>query len=115
MTEARKTPSRRGKRTPEEASIDPAAQEMLVVADELGLSTAFSRADALAPCRIGAVGMCCALCAMGPCRLTKDGLTVVCAATIETVQARNFIRAVAAGSAAASTLEALVTEFCRRQ
>ena len=89
-------------RTPEEASIDPAAQEMLAAAEEMGVTTAFSRADEMAPCTIGAVGMCCSLCAMGPCRLTKDGSTGVCGATIDTIQARNFIRAVAAGSAAHS-------------
>jgi len=46
--------------------------------------------------------MCCKLCGMGPCRLTKDGQTGVCGATIDTIQARNFIRAVAAGAAAHS-------------
>lgn len=89
-------------RTPEEHSIDPAAQEMLVRADQLGLSTAFTRADQLSPCNIGATGMCCKLCGMGPCRLTKDGQTGVCGATIDTIQARNLIRAIAAGSAAHS-------------
>jgi carbon-monoxide dehydrogenase catalytic subunit len=39
---------------------------------------------------------------MGPCRLTKDGVTGVCGATIDTIQSRNFIRSVAAGSAAHS-------------
>jgi carbon-monoxide dehydrogenase catalytic subunit len=39
---------------------------------------------------------------MGPCRLTKDGQTGVCGATIDTIQARNLIRAIAAGSAAHS-------------
>ncbi len=102
MTDAEERVSRRKQRTPEEASIDPAAQEMLAIAEQIGLSTAFSRADALAPCTIGAVGMCCSLCGMGPCRLTKDGTTGVCGATIDTIQARNFIRAVAAGSAAHS-------------
>ena len=102
MTEERERPARRSKRTPEEASIDPAAQEMLAIAEQIGLSTAFSRADALAPCNIGAVGMCCSLCGMGPCRLTKDGTVGVCGATIDTIQARNFIRAVAAGAAAHS-------------
>ena len=92
----------RKKRTPEEASIDPAAQEMLIHADELGLSTAFSRADAMPACNIGSAGMCCKLCGMGPCRLTKDGQVGVCGATIDTIQARNLIRAIAAGSAAHS-------------
>ncbi len=89
-------------RTPEESSIDPASQQMLIRADELGIGTAFSRADALAPCNIGAAGMCCKLCGMGPCRLTKDGQTGVCGATIDTIQARNLIRAIAAGAAAHS-------------
>jgi carbon-monoxide dehydrogenase catalytic subunit len=102
MADTETTPSRMKRRTPEEASIDPAAQEMLAVADEMGATTAFSRADLMAPCNIGSVGMCCSLCAMGPCRLTKDGLTGICGATIDTIQARNFIRAVAAGSAAHS-------------
>jgi carbon-monoxide dehydrogenase catalytic subunit len=92
----------RGKRSYEERSADPAAQEMLIRADELGLSTAFTRAEEMVPCNIGGAGMCCKLCGMGPCRLTKDGQTGVCGATIDTIQARNLIRSIAAGSAAHS-------------
>jgi carbon-monoxide dehydrogenase catalytic subunit len=90
------------KRSIEERTSDPAAQEMLIRADDLGIGTAFSRADDMVPCNIGAAGMCCKICGMGPCRLTKDGQTGVCGATIDTIQARNFIRAVAAGAAAHS-------------
>jgi carbon-monoxide dehydrogenase catalytic subunit len=90
------------KRTPEEKSSDPAAQEMIIKAEELGVTTAFERADDMAPCNIGAAGMCCKICGMGPCRLTKEGHTGVCGATIDTIQARNLIRAIAAGSAAHS-------------
>ncbi len=89
-------------RTPQERSLDPAAQEMLIRADALGLDTAFSRAEQMAPCPIGSTGSCCKLCFMGPCRLVKDGQTGVCGATIETITARNFARAVAAGAAAHS-------------
>lgn len=92
----------RQKRTPEEYSIDPAAQQMLIRAEEIGIGTAFTRADDMVPCNIGGAGMCCKLCGMGPCRLTKEGQTGVCGATIDTIQARNFIRAIAAGSAAHS-------------
>ena len=92
----------RKKRTPEEFSIDPAAQQMLIRADELGIGTAFTRADDMAPCPIGADGMCCKICGMGPCRLTKDGSTGICGATIDTIQARNLIRAISAGAAAHS-------------
>jgi carbon-monoxide dehydrogenase catalytic subunit len=86
----------------EEQTADPAAQQMLARADEMGLSTAFTRADNLPPCNIGSSGMCCKLCGMGPCRLTKEGQTGVCGATIDTIQARNLIRAIAAGAAAHS-------------
>src|SRR5512139_2357257 len=92
----------RDKRNPEEKTVDPAAQEMLILADELGISTAFSRADDMAPCNIGGAGMCCKACGMGPCRLTKDGQVGVCGATIDTIQARNLLRAIAAGSASHS-------------
>jgi carbon-monoxide dehydrogenase catalytic subunit len=92
----------KGKRTNEERTTDPAAQEMLIRADELGISTAFSRAEEMVPCNIGGAGMCCKICGMGPCRLTKEGQTGVCGATLDTIQARNFIRSVAAGSAAHS-------------
>jgi len=90
------------KRTPQEQSADPAAQQMLIRAEELGISTAFSRADEMAPCNIGGSGMCCKQCGMGPCRLTKDGQVGVCGATIDTIQARNLVRAIAAGGAAHS-------------
>ncbi len=92
----------RKKRTQEERTSDPAAQKMLIRADELGISTAFSRADDSAPCNIGGAGMCCKICSMGPCRLTKEGQTGVCGATIDTIQARNLTRAIAAGAAAHS-------------
>lgn len=90
------------KRTLEEYSIDPAAQQMITRAEEMGIGTAFNRADEMAPCNIGAAGMCCKQCGMGPCRLTKDGQTGVCGATIDTIQARNLLRAIAAGAAAHS-------------
>jgi len=90
------------KRTAQQQSSDPAAQEMLIRAEELGIGTAFTRADDMAPCNIGAAGMCCKQCGMGPCRLTKDGQVGVCGATIDTIQARNLIRAIAAGAAAHS-------------
>ncbi len=90
------------KKTAQQLSIDPATQQMLIRADALGIGTAFSRAEAMPACNIGSAGMCCKICGMGPCRLTKDGSTGVCGATIDTIQARNFIRMIAAGAAAHS-------------
>ena len=90
------------KREVSEYTIDPAAQQMITRANDLGISTAFTRADAMSPCNIGAAGMCCKQCGMGPCRLTKNGDVGVCGATLETVQARNLTRSIAAGAAAHS-------------
>jgi carbon-monoxide dehydrogenase catalytic subunit len=90
------------KREIQEYTIDPAAQQMIIRAEELGIGTAFSRADNMVPCNIGAAGMCCKQCGMGPCRLTKNGDVGVCGATLETIQARNLTRAIAAGAAAHS-------------
>ncbi len=90
------------KREINEYSTDPAARQMLARAEELGLDTAFTRADKMVPCNIGAAGMCCKQCGMGPCRLTKTGEVGVCGATLDTMQARNLTRAIAAGAAAHS-------------
>lgn len=92
------------KRTAGERSIDPASQQILIRADELGLDTAFSRADAMAACPIGMgrSGLCCKNCFMGPCRLTKEGQVGVCGATASTIAARNMARAIASGAAAHS-------------
>jgi anaerobic carbon-monoxide dehydrogenase catalytic subunit len=92
----------RTKRTNIESSLDPAAQEMIARAEEMGISTAFSRADMMAPCPTGADGLCCKQCGMGPCRLTKDGSVGVCGATLDTIQARNLLRSIATGSSAHS-------------
>lgn len=94
----------RKQRTAEERSIDPASQQLLLRAEELGLETAFSRADAMAACPIGAgvSGLCCKNCFMGPCRITKEGQVGVCGATASTIAARNLARAIAAGSASHS-------------
>jgi len=89
-------------RTPEERSADQGSVDVLQYACDLNCSTTFDRADDMLPCPIGEKGQCCKHCAMGPCRLTKDGQVGVCGATIDTVVARNFARMVAAGSSAHS-------------
>lgn len=49
-------------------------------------------------CGFGLQGVCCRLCANGPCRVTPDGPRGVCGADADTIVARNFLRAVAAGA-----------------
>jgi carbon-monoxide dehydrogenase catalytic subunit len=75
---------------------------MLQHACDMDCMTTFDRADGMSPCPIGQESKCCKNCSMGPCRLVKPGQTGVCGATIDTVVARNFARAVAAGASAHS-------------
>ena len=92
------------------ASIDPASQEMIARAQQLGVETVFDRAVKMKPCNIGIQGICCKNCAMGPCRLPlpkggiegEDERKGLCGATPNTIAARNFARMVAAGAAAHS-------------
>jgi carbon-monoxide dehydrogenase catalytic subunit len=89
-------------RTPNEASRDAAAIAMLERACEIEAETAFARADSITACPIGADGLCCKNCAMGPCRLVGKTERGVCGATVATVAARNFARAVTVGAASHS-------------
>jgi anaerobic carbon-monoxide dehydrogenase catalytic subunit len=90
-------------RTPQETSVDKTAVELLEQARscQMESKTAFGRADALSACNIGSQGLCCKNCSMGPCRLVKAEQGV-CGATRDTIAARNFARAVAAGASAHS-------------
>ena len=49
-------------------------------------------------CGFGLQGVCCRLCANGPCRITPDAPRGICGASADTIVARNFLRSVAAGS-----------------
>ena len=65
----------------------------------LPLNTAFHRVDTqIMKCGFGQQGICCKLCANGPCRITQDAPKGVCGATADVIAARNFLRTVAAGS-----------------
>ena len=50
-------------------------------------------------CGFGLQGVCCRLCANGPCRITPDSPKGVCGADADVIVTRNFLRAVSAGSA----------------
>ncbi len=83
-------------------TADPAVEQLLEIAHEHGIETAFDRAEYIKPCPIGSDGVCCKICAMGPCRLVGKVKTGICGATLDTVVARNLARMIAAGSAAHS-------------
>ena len=65
----------------------------------LPLETAHHRVEGQSTkCGFGLQGVCCRLCANGPCRVTPDAPRGICGANADTIVARNFLRAVAAGS-----------------
>jgi carbon-monoxide dehydrogenase catalytic subunit len=70
---------------------------------EAGQQNAWDRLQLQLPqCGFGKQGVCCRICAMGPCRITKKATLGVCGADVDTIVARNFLRAVAAGVSAHS-------------
>jgi carbon-monoxide dehydrogenase catalytic subunit len=88
---------------PKERSSDKAAQEMIAYMAKEGQQNAWDRLQAQMPqCGFGKQGICCRICTMGPCRITKKSPLGVCGADADTIVARNFLRAVAAGASAHS-------------
>ncbi len=88
---------------PKELSIDKAAQQIIQKMADDGQETAWDRLEKQKPqCGFGKTGVCCRICTMGPCRISKKAKYGVCGADVDTIVARNFLRAVAAGVAAHS-------------
>jgi carbon-monoxide dehydrogenase catalytic subunit len=87
-------------------SIDKAAQEIISQMAEQGQQNSWDRLEAQLPqCGFGKLGLCCRICSMGPCRIDPFGKGAgvgVCGADADTIVARNFLRAVAAGTSAHS-------------
>jgi carbon-monoxide dehydrogenase catalytic subunit len=83
-------------------SLDPVSQQVLDCAVET--SMAWDRLAMQEPqCGFGKLGVCCRTCAMGPCQVDPLGegpQRGVCGVTAETIAARNFVRMIAAGTAA---------------
>lgn len=66
---------------------------------DLPMETSHHRVDTQkTKCGFGLQGVCCRLCSNGPCRITPSSPRGICGANADTIVARNFLRAVAAGS-----------------
>lgn len=88
---------------PEKRSIDKASQEMIALMAKAGQENAWDRLDAQMPqCGFGKNGVCCRICQMGPCRISKKAPLGVCGADVDTIVSRNYLRMVAAGVSAHS-------------
>lgn len=79
-------------------SADCKLCEFLVSKEEV--ETSFNRVEAQkSKCKFGKNGVCCKLCSNGPCKITPTSPKGVCGADADTIVARNFLRAITAGSA----------------
>jgi len=66
---------------------------------DLPMETSFHRVETQeVKCEFGLEGVCCRLCANGPCRITPDSPRGICGANADVMVTRNFLRAVSAGS-----------------
>ncbi|MDI6758376.1 MAG: carbon monoxide dehydrogenase, partial [Candidatus Omnitrophota bacterium] len=87
-------------------SIDIAAQEILKIAKDENIKTAWDRLESQQPqCGFGQLGLCCTVCDMGPCRIDPFGegpQKGVCGAGADTIAARNLGRKIAVGASAHS-------------
>ncbi len=87
-------------------SVDPATSKAYEHARKQDISTVWERHEAMQPlCAFGDLGLCCTICYMGPCRIdpfSKEDIRGACGAGRDTISARNFTRAVAAGTASHS-------------
>jgi len=87
-------------------TADPAANEMLEVAEAAKISTAWDRYKIQQPqCKFGTTGVCCRICIQGPCRIipSKPGQDKgICGASVYTIVARNLVRYIAGGASAHS-------------
>lgn len=86
---------------------DKATIQMLRRAKAEDIATVWDRYDAVQPqCKFGALGVCCRICSMGPCRINltpgKEPQTGACGANVDTIAARSIARMIAAGTAAHS-------------
>ncbi|MCP4757662.1 MAG: anaerobic carbon-monoxide dehydrogenase catalytic subunit [Proteobacteria bacterium] len=87
----------------EDLVTDPASIEILTKAENDCIDTCFSRFDSQRnQCKFGKSGICCRICHMGPCKITKKSQRGVCGADADTIVSRNYLREVVGGAAAHS-------------
>lgn len=83
-----------------ENTPDPAVKEMILHMEQIGCDTTFDRFDNQKPqCTFGLAGVCCKICNMGPCKITKKSPKGVCGADKDLIVARNILRSLAGGVA----------------
>ena len=87
-------------------SPDKVSNELAKIACDSSMDICWDRLDEQSPqCGFGQLGICCRICAMGPCQIDPFGKGAkygVCGADADTIAARHFVRMIAGGTAAHS-------------
>lgn len=74
--------------------------KLLAIAEKKGASTWQMRVKQQTPhCKFGEDGVCCRICSMGPCRITKKAPRGICGCDAHGIVGRNYLRFTAGGSA----------------
>ena len=79
---------------------EAATARLLETAEKVGADTWQQRVKNQTPhCGFGEGGMCCRICAMGPCRITKKAPRGICGCDVHGIVGRNYLRFTAGGAA----------------
>ncbi len=82
---------------------EAATAKLLETGAKVGADSWQARVELQTPhCKFGEEGMCCRICSMGPCRISKKAPKGICGADVHTISGRNFLRFTAGGAAAHS-------------
>ncbi|MCL1802566.1 MAG: anaerobic carbon-monoxide dehydrogenase catalytic subunit [Eubacteriaceae bacterium] len=74
--------------------------KLLAIGQEKNADSWITRSQNQSPhCKFGETGVCCKICAMGPCRITAKAPKGICGCDVHGIVARNYLRFTAAGSA----------------
>ncbi|MGI6094416.1 MAG: anaerobic carbon-monoxide dehydrogenase catalytic subunit [Lachnospiraceae bacterium] len=80
--------------------FEAATARLLETAEKVGADTWQARVKNQTPhCKFGEEGVCCRLCSMGPCRITKKAPRGICGCDVHGIVGRNYLNFTAGGSA----------------
>ncbi len=80
--------------------FEQATERLLETGAKVGADSWQMRVQNQTPhCKFGEEGMCCRICTMGPCRITKKAPRGICGCDVHGIVGRNFLRFTAGGSA----------------
>ena len=80
--------------------MEAATERLLETGAKVGADSWQMRVKNQTPhCKFGEEGVCCRICTMGPCRITKKAPRGICGCDVHDIVGRNFLRFTAGGSA----------------